>query len=292
MESNNNILASSVNNKNHITVFDKMMQQRFASLDIGVVLMYLVDIAHESALPALASQFDVLGYNGWFLTTNTQERRDLIKRAIELKKYRGTNWAIKESLKSIGFFDVQIQEGAGSYLYNGEQVHDGTINYGDGNWAKFRLSLLDLGEWRGFSVDDLASIQLMVGKYKPQRSVLTDIILKATTTDEIDITDDDLTGNFSITETLDKFNVSNYYDGSILYDGSELHSADTSEFEMAININNGEDIFSPANDDYFNLNIVYLAGSIFILSESGDQLLDESGIALLDESSETYYTGP
>ncbi|WP_105198587.1 phage tail protein I [Escherichia albertii] len=73
--------------------------ERFAQLDLTALMIYLVDLVDASALPALAEQFHVQGLEGWLFTTDEQEKRELIKQAIELHKYKGTVWAVRRVLE-------------------------------------------------------------------------------------------------------------------------------------------------------------------------------------------------
>lgn len=275
---NNNILASSVNSIDNITVFDRMVQSRLAAIDLTAMCMYLIDVCPIEALPILAKQFDMLGFNGWVLCDTEDQRRTLIKRAIELKKYRGTPWSVIEALKSVGFYDVQIQEGVSGALYDGTYTYDGTITYGGGNWANFRLNLLDLGEQKGFSEGDLILITDVVNKYKAARCKLLDIILSATVSDYFDtISDDDFTINAEFTDT-DEFNVNHFYNGTGLYDGSWLYSGENEEFEINMNTGGFEESFG-VDDGDFIVNLVPL--SKVISTEDYFRLTTESGNELV-----------
>jgi phage tail P2-like protein len=288
MPDNENILASSVNSIDHITVFDRMVQARLESIDLVPMLMYLIDVVPVAALPALAEQFDVLGFNGWALCDTEEQRRTLIKRAIELKRFRGTPWSVKEALKSVGYNDVSIQEGVSGALYDATYVHDATITYGGGNWANFRLSLLDLGESKGFSTEDLATIIEVVNKYKPARCKLLDIILSATTIDYFDEIQD---SEFSInaeSNLQDEFNVTHYYNDTNIFDGSWLYSADSSEFEFAENFE-FEDVLNSANDSDFKIIIAPLG--ISIATEDEYEFITEDGNSIILETSVNYYEG-
>jgi phage tail P2-like protein len=55
-----------------------------------------------------------LGYKGWKLANTEDDKRSLIKKAIELHRYKGTVWAVKEAMKSIGFTDAVLIEHTGS----------------------------------------------------------------------------------------------------------------------------------------------------------------------------------
>jgi len=281
MQDRNTILASSVNSIQNVTVFDRMIQARLAEVDLSAMCMYLIDICPVEALPILAKQFDMLGFNGWVLCDTEEQRRTLIKRAIELKKYRGTPWAVKEALKSVGYYDVQIQEGVSGALYNNVYTYNGAITHGGGNWAVFRLNLLDLGEQKGFSTAELALITEVINKYKAARCSLLDIVLTVSTIDYFDETDESFILNTAL-GFEDEFNVNHTYNGSGLHDGSWLYSGEVEEFEVYIN---GEavDEYFEADDSNFIINILYSSGYVIITTESGNNITTEDGFDLIIE---------
>ena len=77
------------------SILANIAAERFAQLDLTALMVYLVDLVDASALPALAEQFHVQGLEGWLFTTDEREKRELIKQAIELHKYKGTIWAVR-----------------------------------------------------------------------------------------------------------------------------------------------------------------------------------------------------
>ena len=85
-------------------VFDELFT-RFQDLDTNVLLVYLIDSVNESALVHLAEQFHIMGNEGWLQTRNEVEKRDLIKRAIEIHRYKGTKYALYK------IFDMFAVEG-------------------------------------------------------------------------------------------------------------------------------------------------------------------------------------
>src|SRR5438067_1619782 len=123
MNNRDTILPDSVSIFKNIAAFDLSAKAWFDDLRLEMLLVYIVDQVRSEALPILAAQFDVLGFKGWALCNTDDDRRALIKRAIELHRYKGTPWAIKESLKSIGFTNVRIEE------------------HTPDHWAKFRVYL-------------------------------------------------------------------------------------------------------------------------------------------------------
>jgi len=67
--------------------------------DLSKLLVYLIDQVEESALPFLAWQFHIEGYEK---AQTIQEKRNLIKSAIELHRYKGTLFGIKTACTLAG----------------------------------------------------------------------------------------------------------------------------------------------------------------------------------------------
>lgn len=197
------ILADSVAHLPHIAEWDRMMHKRMEDMPLNKLLVYRIDTVDAQALPILAEQFDVLGYKGYILCQNDDDRRTLIKRAIELHRYKGTVWAVREALRSIGFDNVEIKEGLAA---------------GYDHWAKFGLDVTN--STRPLTVNGYADIIKMVNEYKPVRSHLVDVGLKLLVEDTIDLTEEEanlitaltVEDNIILTGVL-------YYDGSAQFDG-------------------------------------------------------------------------
>jgi len=83
---------------------------RLDNLDLTTLLVYRIDDLPEDALSLLAWQFNILGDDGWDLATTPEERRALIRRALDLHRHRGTPWAIREAVKALGYADAEIVE--------------------------------------------------------------------------------------------------------------------------------------------------------------------------------------
>jgi P2-related tail formation protein len=118
MMSNETILPDSVAIFPHIQAFDLAAKAWVDDLKLEALLVYIIDQVDEKALYSLAEQFDVLGYKGWKLASTVDDRRSLIKRAIELHRFKGTVWAVKEAMKSIGFTDAVILEHVNGHWAN------------------------------------------------------------------------------------------------------------------------------------------------------------------------------
>lgn len=125
--------ASSIRGREHLNVFAKVASERFKNIDISPVLVYLVDTVPVQILPFLAKQLDVAGIKGLGLADTEQQQRDIIKRSIELHRYKGTPFAVKEAIKSLGFVNVEIEEG----VTVPNQTYNGSINYDGGNAFAF-----------------------------------------------------------------------------------------------------------------------------------------------------------
>nr|BDD48302.1 hypothetical protein 7 [bacterium] len=98
--------------------FDNLCS-RFNSLDTARLLVYLVDNVDASALPHLAEQFHILGNEGWLYANTENEKRELIKNAIELHRYKGTKYALRKVLEILNL-NGKIREW---FEYEGNPYH-------------------------------------------------------------------------------------------------------------------------------------------------------------------------
>lgn len=175
------VLASSLQ-RTRLQEFDNIFAGRMDSIDPSVVMVYLIDTVPAAALPYLAEQLDVMGHKGWDLVTTEQERRELIKSAIDLHRYKGTRYAVKRAVQSIGFAGAEIDEGVGLF-HNGTITRNGFYSRGAGNWATFKVTL-DLGNQKGITAQLGQLLRLLIDEYKPASRVLTSVEFQATLDDE------------------------------------------------------------------------------------------------------------
>lgn len=185
-----NILATGISNVPHLKVFDQIAEERFAELDLSVLLIYMIDTVNADALPILAEQFDLLGYKGWrFVEGDEAQQRELIKAAIELHRYKGTPWSIKEALRRIGFGGAEIIEGVGQY-YDGSFYHNAAVTYsGSANWACFRV-IFDLGNVKGINEQQTTDLLALIDEYKNARSKLVDLAFSKSIEDAVTMVDE------------------------------------------------------------------------------------------------------
>ena len=77
--------------------FEKQFEQIYSLTEIPCILPR-IDELPEEVLDLLAWQFHV---EGWELASTIEEKRNLIKSAIELHKYKGTKYAVKKVLEAL-----------------------------------------------------------------------------------------------------------------------------------------------------------------------------------------------
>jgi len=182
---NQTVLPHSVAVATHIKILDTMAADRVAAIDMGVVLVNLIDTAPVEALPFLAIQFNLSGYKGWKFADTEQKQRDLLKQAIELNRYKGTPYGLKQALIMAGVIgDIEIRERM-VLRYNNQFDHSGIAYYGN-HWAYFRV-LIDVANLGGVSLEDLHGV---IYEYKNARSWLIDVSYKQSITDTVGVSDD------------------------------------------------------------------------------------------------------
>lgn len=213
------ILPDSIAIANDVLAFDVAVKQQLATIDPGVLLVYMIDQVNAAALPLLAEQFDVLGFKGMRLAQTEADQRALIKKAIELHRYKGTIYGVKEAMKAVGFANAEI------------------VEHVSGHWANFSVNLLNAGV--GITPETIANLIKMINEYKNTRSNLVLVNMNLLLEDELAFSDpfggvdpDEVEITESI-ETDDNLILSNnlLYDGTADHDGSYDHSGDSDVVE-------------------------------------------------------------
>jgi phage tail P2-like protein len=151
-----------------------MIAARLSGMDLSPLLVYLVDTVAENALPYLALQFSLVG-DGWELAESDDARRALIRGAIELHRYKGTPWAIREVIRRLGLGEVEIIEGLGGRIRDGSIRREGLYVHGDPSaWAKYRIILS-----RPITNDQAAQLRSLLAAYAPARCHLASLEYQA-----------------------------------------------------------------------------------------------------------------
>ena len=123
--------------------------------DLSKLLVYLIDQVEESALPFLAWQFHIEGYDQ---AQTIQEKRNLIKHAIELHRHKGTPYAIKKVFQALGL-EATLQEW---FDYNGDPY-------------KFKINITTTD--RQITPEFIQKLRDTIEQYKNVRSWLDELIL-------------------------------------------------------------------------------------------------------------------
>lgn len=129
---------------------------RYSELDLSKLLVYLVENSDEATLEHLGSQFHILGYEGWLLAKNKEEKANLVKNSKKLHIYKGTKHALNEVLKTLNL-QGKIQQ---YFEYSGIPYH-----------FKVLIDVLD----RGIDEETLIRLDNLVEEYKNERSILDGI---------------------------------------------------------------------------------------------------------------------
>ncbi len=171
---------------------------RSSLLDLGPLLIYRIDSVPASALPFLAWQFDILSplwqliaplsigidaltnidllididnllEGGVAVGTDSlteAAQRDLLKSAIPLHRFRGTPWAVKQALRSLGWIEVSLLEGQDSW---------GGTQYGPSQgWAVFR-AMVNLEEGQAVDRGAVQAAVAAINFFKPERAWLDSV---------------------------------------------------------------------------------------------------------------------
>lgn len=153
----------------------KLLDERHAGIDLTPMLVYLVDLVKAPLLPVLADQFSLLDEAVWMLAESEDARRNLIKNAVELHRYKGTPWAIREIIRLLGFGEIQLQEGLGGRTYDASIAFNGLYVYGDTRaWAAYRVIFNE-----PITNDQAELIRRMLSSIAPKRCRLASLEYQA-----------------------------------------------------------------------------------------------------------------
>jgi len=94
----NDLLPGSIKDDPKLKVISECIDNVFAKIRENIpnlIIFARIDSLDESTLDDLAWEWNLNHYDGYNLLTDIQEKRDLVKNAIRLKKYKGTRWALE-----------------------------------------------------------------------------------------------------------------------------------------------------------------------------------------------------
>ena len=129
--------------------FDTVLSEIFQKIP-NTLIYSRIDELNEEVLDLLAWQFHI---EGWELANSIEEKRNLVKKAIELHKYKGTKYALKKVLEALNL-QGNIQEW---FEYNGEPY-------------KFKVDI-NLA-YKSINTETVEKLRRLINEYKNERSWL------------------------------------------------------------------------------------------------------------------------
>lgn len=138
----------------NLKIFDEICEERFKDLDLECILISIIDNLPSDALPHLAEQYHVTGNEGWLQCRNDDEKRDLIKRSIEVHRYKGTKYALKKIFDMFGL-EGEINE----WFKTGDPPFTFSVNI---NFVS-----------KGLDFDLIQKLEDLINEYKNVRSHLS-----------------------------------------------------------------------------------------------------------------------
>ncbi len=153
------LLSPSLKDDENLKALTEALDKQLQKLEeqiINVLILPRIDQINDSEiLDLLAWQLHIEGYE---LAQSLEEKRNLIKRAIELHRYKGTPYAIKEVLRALGL-EGEVKEW---FEYGGEPYR-----------FKVELGITN----RQITSDLRDKLVQLIQDYKNERSWLEEIIL-------------------------------------------------------------------------------------------------------------------
>jgi phage tail P2-like protein len=188
------------------------------SAELGVPIDTLWD-PHQCPAQQLPWLAWAVGVEEWSASWPEQVQRDVIAATPQIRRHRGTVWAVREALRAAGYADAYLEEGLPTLSYDGSELHNAEDDYSGGSrWALFRV-IADIGEDRGVGGDELERLVRLIRRAKPVRSVLREIAYQASVTDEFVMQDHH---QVQVHQVLDEVRpAGRRYDGSINHDQAE-----------------------------------------------------------------------
>ncbi len=154
-----------------------------------------------------------VGVEEWSSEWTEQVKRDVIAATPDIRRHRGTVWAVREALRSAGYADAYIEEGLPHLRYDATEVHNGEDDYSGGSrWAQFRV-IADIGENQGVGGLQRERLVRLINRAKPVRSVLREVAYQASVSDALEMADEYAITAIQSLEEVRPAGLS--YDGSI-----------------------------------------------------------------------------
>lgn len=170
-----NLLASSVR-ESGLVGYDATAERRWRNFDVSLLLFSNFATVSPVLLPVYAEQYGVAQF-----VNGEAQTRAFLRRVIALYQKKGTAWAMREALAAVGYPNARIIEsgsGAAAAKYNGEFKYDGTVQYGGGDWATFRV-VIPLGGKPSPPATTVTLLTNIINEFKPARCRLINLTFQA-----------------------------------------------------------------------------------------------------------------
>ena len=203
------------------TPLEKALERTTARL--GAVPVPIKDLWNPWRCPAV-----LLPWLAWALSVDEwdsgwpeERKREAIAASVELHRFKGSVWSVREALRRIGYKEVEIEEGIAALTYDGSASYDGTRTYsGEGEWFSFNLRL-DLGENAGVSAAESRLMRQVAERFAPHSRRLNDV--RRTTSIEERVEAAEFFSFGLVMGHEDSLPVGPRYDGASRFDGSIVY---------------------------------------------------------------------
>ncbi|MDP0264179.1 phage tail protein [Glaesserella parasuis] len=133
-------------------------------LNHAKIMTTIVELLGDEFIPLLAEKWSVTGYDGEFVAEDNDSKQALIRNAIELHRRKGTPKAIRDVLRSLGFGEIEIDEGLKDRIYENSKV----VNIpADERWAHYAIRLRE-----PVTNDQAVNIRKVLRNFAPARCLL------------------------------------------------------------------------------------------------------------------------
>lgn len=102
-----------------------------------------VDNIPSAWIPWLAWGLSISDDEGWQFAESDEQKRELMRRTLDIHRHKGTIWSIREVFRILGIGEIDILENVGLLRYDGENSYNGVYIHGggEGTWATYRVIL-------------------------------------------------------------------------------------------------------------------------------------------------------
>ena len=140
-------LPQSISGETHIAAFETAFADKLAALDVGAVLLYLVQQLPADALDTLIDQWGLSGHGVVFTTYTDAQKRTLLRQAALVNQKRGTIWVLRYLFEAAGMPHIEIAEAVelnANRYYDGTWFYSGTIPFGfQWLWAEYAVKVYE-----------------------------------------------------------------------------------------------------------------------------------------------------